>query len=134
MVVGIVGKLEDVGRLRCLVLVGIPVCCRVFVQDGVGIGGNVFVGVEGDEAGGTNASVDIVGHEALAQACHDNVIRDGRELGEVGDRLETLVNGRLAIHGDEGNGCEAEKQTTLAVGVAELDCELMVKGEGWPSP
>lgn len=49
MVVGIVGELEDVWGESVLVLRGVPILCSILVEDGIGVGGDVFVRVEGDE-------------------------------------------------------------------------------------
>ena len=50
VVVGIVGKLEDVGRKPDLVGGGVTILCRVLVEDGVGITGNILVGVYCDKS------------------------------------------------------------------------------------
>ena len=49
------------------------------------------MGVEGDEAGGTDVGVDGVGHEAFAEAGEDNVVRQRRKRREVGHRVHPLV-------------------------------------------
>lgn len=50
------------------------------------------MGVEGDEAGSSNAGIDGICHEPLAKTCNDDVVRDLGEVGEVGGSLEPLVS------------------------------------------
>ena len=49
--------------------------------------------VDCDEGGGADRGVHVVGHEPLAKAGYDDVVRDGRERREVGDRLQALLEG-----------------------------------------
>ncbi len=93
VVVGVVRELKDVGRLDCFVVRGVSVFGGILVHDRVGIGRDILVGVESDEPRRADASVDIVCHEALSEAGDNNVIGDGRQLGEVCDSLEPLVDG-----------------------------------------
>ena len=101
VVVGIVGKLEDMGREADFVGRGIAVLGRVLVEDCVGITGNVLVRVYGDECAGADVSVDVVCHEPFSDAGDDDVLRDGGERGEVRDSLELLVHRGLSVgHGE----------------------------------
>jgi len=78
VVVGIAGKLEDMGRRWGLVLSHVPRGCSVVLKDGVGIGGDICVRVDGHEGRGVDVSVDVVGHEPLAETGDNDIIRDGQ--------------------------------------------------------
>jgi len=67
VIVGTVGELEDVGRKWNLVLSHVLIACGVLLKDGVGIRGDIFVRVDSHKGRGSGASVDVVGHEALAE-------------------------------------------------------------------
>lgn len=74
MVVGIVGELEYVGRQGNLVLGGVAVLCGIFVQNGIGIAGYVFIGVDGDKSRGSDVCVDVVSEETFAETRDDDVV------------------------------------------------------------
>lgn len=108
VVVRIVRELEDMRGQRLLLLAGVPVVGRVFEHDGVGVGGDVFVRVKRHQRGGAYVRVDAVVHEPLPQAGDDGIVGDGRQRGEVGDRLELLVGrhgrGGPPVHGEKSQG------------------------------
>ncbi len=109
MVVRVVRHLKDMRRHRLLVLRGIAVLCCIFLHDRVGVGWDIFVGVEGDEGRGTDSRVHIVVHEPFSKACNDNVVGNGRQFGEVCHRLQALVDGGLAIHRRHGGKATASR-------------------------
>jgi len=93
VVVGIVGKLKDVGRERSLLLGGVAILCGIFEENGIGVTGNVFVGVHGDEGRGVYCGVDVVSEKTLPEAGDYGVVRDVWKGGEVCDILELLMVG-----------------------------------------
>jgi hypothetical protein len=117
VVVGIVGELEDVRGEGLLVAGRVAVLCGVLVEDVVGVGGDVFVGVEGDEGGRADGGVDGVCHEALAEAGDDKVVGDIGEAGDVRGGLEPLVCAlRHAGPGQkDGRGCGAKEPSVTCV-------------------
>jgi hypothetical protein len=68
VVVGIVRELEDMGRERGLLLGGVAILCGIFEENGIGVAGNVFVGVQGDQGGGVYRGVDVVSEKTLSEA------------------------------------------------------------------
>ncbi|KAI9065214.1 hypothetical protein FKP32DRAFT_505701 [Trametes sanguinea] len=103
VVVGIVGQLEDVRREAGLLRRCVAVFGGIFVQDCVRVTWYVFVGVHGDEGGGSDGGVDVVIHEPFADARDNDVLRDRREGREVRDGLELLRGQRrLPIHDGSG--------------------------------
>ena len=52
VIVSIVGKLEDVGRERSLLLGGTTILCRVLEENGIRVTGDVFMGIDGDQSRG----------------------------------------------------------------------------------
>jgi len=67
VIVGIVDELEDMERKWGLVLSHVPIGYGVLLKDGVGIGGNISVRVNGHKGRGSDASVDVVSHEVLVE-------------------------------------------------------------------
>ena len=99
MIVGIVGKLEDVGRERSFLVGGTAILCRIFEENGIRVAGDVFMGIHGDQGGGVDCRVDIVSEKTLSEAGNYDVVRDIWKGGEVGDILELLmVGGGPPVH------------------------------------
>ena len=76
MVVSIVGKLEDVGRERCLFFGGITIFCGIFEENRIRVAGNVFVRVQGNQNGGVNGGIDVVSEKTFSEAGDYDVVRD----------------------------------------------------------
>lgn len=74
VVIRIVRKLEYVGWKRDLGGGRVAVLSGILLQNGVGIAGDIFVRIDGDDGGGANVSVYGVGHEPFADACYDDVV------------------------------------------------------------
>ncbi len=98
MVIGIVGELKDVWGKSFFVPVRISVVAGVLLECSIGIGRNIFMWITGDKAGGADRGVDVVCKEALPQAGENSVVRNGRELGDVGHRLKTRMDAGLTVH------------------------------------
>jgi len=104
MVVGVVGKLKDMGRERNLLVRGIAILCGIFEENGVCVAGDVFVGIQGDQGRRIQCGVDVVSEETLSEAGDYGVVRDVWKGGEVRDVLELLmVGGRLPVHRHGGD-------------------------------
>ena len=104
VIVGIVGKLENVRRERGLLFGGVAILCRIFEENGIRVAGNVFMGIHGDQGGRIYCGVNFVSEETLPEAGDYGVVRDVWKGGEVGDILELLmVGGRLLIHRHRGD-------------------------------
>ena len=99
VIVSIVGKLEDMGRKRSLLLGGTTILCRIFEENGIRVTGDVFMGINGDQGRGVYCSVDVVCEETFPEAGDYEVVRDVWKGGEVCDILELLmVGGSLPIN------------------------------------
>ena len=77
VVVGVVGELEDMRGKGGLVFRRVPIVCGILLEDRVGVGCDVLVWVDCDEGGGSDAGVNCVGHETLAETGDDDIVRDG---------------------------------------------------------
>ena len=114
VIVGIVGKLEDVGREKSFLVGGITILCRVFEENGIRVAGNVFMGVYSDQGGRVYSSVDVVSEKTLSEAGDHDVVRDVWKGGEVGDILELLVVGGSPSVGRHCRDCRLPAGSQLS--------------------
>ena len=98
MVVSIVGELEDMGREEGLLLGGIAKLCGIFVENGIRVAWDIFMGVYDDQGGGINGGIYVVSEETFPEAGDNYVVRGVWKVGEVGDILELLMVGGLPAH------------------------------------
>ena len=116
MVVCIVGKLKDMGREMLPVSQGISVGSRILLQYGIRIRGKIFVRIESNDSASPDAGVYRICHKSFTKTCHDDVVRNGRQLTEVGGSLQTLVNAhrrrRLPGHCIKGTRADRTAQET----------------------
>lgn len=92
MVVSVVGQLEKMWRLVGLFLRCVPVLCRITGERRVCVASDELVGVDRYNSRGSDGRIYVIREKTFSDAGEDNIIRNGVQLGKIGDVLEVFVH------------------------------------------